>query len=269
MLGYAQGNAVGRLMRIYGIPFREKGYWVAGERNPVHKAVAKPEYHRKLSQAGKRKFQRGYRQWNTGKRLTAEHRQKITDGLLDHYKDRPGPLANRRGRRGVTFSRVPPPEASRGHMTTEPLNGKQFHVRSMPEAVFAGACLSNNIDLEYEAKTIDLGDMTYTPDFYLPAMDVHVEVKNFPSKYWLAKAIKAAELIRLAVLSELDAYMICILFGGHRALGSDETLPENMRRFLQPLTAAYLGEFLQARFFGPETVGRLTNDARELRRAIR
>jgi predicted nuclease of restriction endonuclease-like RecB superfamily len=37
----------------------------------------------------------------------------------------------------------------------------------------------NKIIWLYECKTFDLGDTTYTPDFYLPKTDMFVEIKGF------------------------------------------------------------------------------------------
>lgn len=36
---------------------------------------------------------------------------------------------------------------------------------------------------EYAPKTFDIGNQSYTPDFYLPDTDTYVEVKNFLGDY--------------------------------------------------------------------------------------
>lgn len=44
---------------------------------------------------------------------------------------------------------------------------------------FAKWCDNNKIKWQYEPKTFDLGNTTYTPDFYLPESDTYIEVKGF------------------------------------------------------------------------------------------
>lgn len=63
-------------------------------------------------------------------------------------------------------------------------NKKYF--RSSWEANFAKWCDLSGIKWEYEPKTFDLGNTTYTPDFYLPDFDLWIEVKG----YWRADAKK-------------------------------------------------------------------------------
>jgi len=54
-------------------------------------------------------------------------------------------------------------------------------VRSSWEANFARILKYLNITYEYEKQTFDLGDTTYTPDFYIPTKDTFYEVKGFLS----------------------------------------------------------------------------------------
>ena len=74
--------------------------------------------------------------------------------------------------------------------------GKQMHgnygyynntwMRSSWELNFAKWCDLSGIKWEYELKAFDLGDTTYTPDFYLPKFDLWIEVKG----YWRNDAKK-------------------------------------------------------------------------------
>ena len=57
-------------------------------------------------------------------------------------------------------------------------------MRSSWEIKFAHFLDCSNIKWKYEFKTFDLGDMTYTPDFYLPEFNCYVEIKG----WWRGKA---------------------------------------------------------------------------------
>lgn len=56
---------------------------------------------------------------------------------------------------------------------------KDIWMRSSYEIKYAKYLDEQNIFWEYEPKTFDLGDETYTPDFYLPSRDLWVEVKGY------------------------------------------------------------------------------------------
>ena len=63
---------------------------------------------------------------------------------------------------------------------------KGIHMRSSWEIAYAKHLDKNNIKWEYESKTFNLGNTTYTPDFYLPEKDLYIEVKG----YWRPDARK-------------------------------------------------------------------------------
>lgn len=63
---------------------------------------------------------------------------------------------------------------------------KDTWMRSSYELNFAKWCDLSNIKWLYESKTFDLGNCTYTPDFYLPEFDCHIEIKG----YWRDDAKK-------------------------------------------------------------------------------
>ena len=56
---------------------------------------------------------------------------------------------------------------------------KRITLRSSWEVLLAIWLDFSNIKWEYESKTFDLGETTYTPDFYLPEFDVWIEVKGY------------------------------------------------------------------------------------------
>jgi len=59
-----------------------------------------------------------------------------------------------------------------------PLQGKIW-LRSSYELKFAEYLDKNNIDWLYEIQTFDLGNTTYTPDFYLPTCNLFIEIKGY------------------------------------------------------------------------------------------
>jgi len=61
--------------------------------------------------------------------------------------------------------------------------GKIF-MRSSWEIAYAKYLDKKGIKWLYEPKTFNLGEMTYTPDFYLPEKDLYIEIKG----YWRADA---------------------------------------------------------------------------------
>jgi hypothetical protein len=58
-------------------------------------------------------------------------------------------------------------------------------MRSLWESSFAKWCDKNKIKWLYEPYRFNLGDYTYSPDFYLPEFDTYIEIKGYwklPSK---------------------------------------------------------------------------------------
>lgn len=56
---------------------------------------------------------------------------------------------------------------------------KNIYMRSSYEIAFAKWLNKNNIEYQYEPKTFDLYNSTYTPDFYLPEKNLWIEIKGF------------------------------------------------------------------------------------------
>jgi len=55
---------------------------------------------------------------------------------------------------------------------------KKTKCRSFYELNFARFLTCSHIKWKYESKTFDLGNTTYTPDFYLPEFDTYIEIKG-------------------------------------------------------------------------------------------
>lgn len=69
---------------------------------------------------------------------------------------------------------------------------KKIWMRSSYEIAYAKWLDRNNIGWIYEPKVFDLGDTTYTPDFYLPGTYTYVEIKGF----WRDDAKKKFKLFK-------------------------------------------------------------------------
>jgi predicted nuclease of restriction endonuclease-like RecB superfamily len=78
-----------------------------------------------------------------------------------------------------------------------PSHGKRIKykgicMRSSWEVSYAKYLDKNNWKWLYESKTFDLGNMTYTPDFYLSEDNAYVEIKG----YWRDNALLKYRLFR-------------------------------------------------------------------------
>lgn len=81
---------------------------------------------------------------------------------------------------------------------------KDYFMRSSWEVKFAKFLDANNITWLYESKTFDLGNCTYTPDFYLPETDEYIEIKGF----WRDDAKFKYELTKI-FYSEINLKLLC------------------------------------------------------------
>lgn len=73
-----------------------------------------------------------------------------------------------------------------------PNQGKVW-MRSGWEVKTADYLTANNIDWYYEFEWLDLGEIKYLPDFYLPELDVYIEVKGRKKGPDIEKVILAVE----------------------------------------------------------------------------
>jgi hypothetical protein len=88
---------------------------------------------------------------------------------------------------------------------------KSIKMRSSYEIAFAKWCKKWNVSYKYEPKVFDLGNTTYTPDFYLPETNEYIEIKG----YWRPEAKKKFKIflkkyneIRILVLEKEDLQKI-------------------------------------------------------------
>ena len=68
----------------------------------------------------------------------------------------------------------------------------KIYMRSSYEIAFAFFLDCSEVKYQYEPKFFDLGNTTYTPDFYLPEFDCYIEIKG----YWRDDAKKKFKLFK-------------------------------------------------------------------------
>jgi len=95
-----------------------------------------------------------------------------------------------------------------------PMFGKQTHgkfgyyknifMRSSYEIKFAYFLDCSGIKWKYEHKTFDLGNSTYTPDFYLPEFDCYIEIKGYWHPNNIKKFFKFINIYKLINIKILD-----------------------------------------------------------------
>jgi hypothetical protein len=116
------------------------------------------------------------------------------------------------GKMGSMYGKLPSPKTSHGKR----IKYKNITFRSSYEYLYARYLTKNRIKWLYESKTFDLGESTYTPDFYLPESNEYIEIKG----YWIPKAIKKFILfrkkyngIKIQVLNKIKLQSLRILGG--------------------------------------------------------
>jgi predicted nuclease of restriction endonuclease-like RecB superfamily len=114
--------------------------------------------------------------------LTQQTKDKISKTLLKYFKKNPDKI--RKGNKCHFFGKSSP--------HGKHINYSNIWMKSGWEEAFAKWCDRNNIGWVYEPKTFDLGDTTYTPDFYLPGTYKYIEIKGF----WRTDAKKKFKLFK-------------------------------------------------------------------------
>lgn len=92
--------------------------------------------------------------------LSKEHKEKIKKSMMGKNK----------GKNSALFGKIPQP--------IKRCKYKRIKMRSSWEVAYAKYLDKQGIKWLYESKTFDLGDTTYTPDFYLPESDTYIEIKG-------------------------------------------------------------------------------------------
>jgi hypothetical protein len=91
---------------------------------------------------------------------------------------------------------------------------KEIWMRSTWEVKYAKYLDKNKIKWHYEYKTFDLGNCTYTPDFYLPKTNEYIEIKG----WWRKNSLRRFKLfkklypkIKIKVLMNRDLQILGVL----------------------------------------------------------
>jgi hypothetical protein len=92
---------------------------------------------------------------------------------------------------------------------------KNIRMRSGWEVAYAKYLDKRGIKWQYESKTFDLGDTTYTPDFCLPETDTYIEIKGYfdkkgKDKFYLFKKLFPETIIKLYRYNHLKRMRILI-----------------------------------------------------------
>jgi len=118
-----------------------------------------------------------------GKRVTEETKEKNRN---IHIGKHPSEITLQKQREWCTGSKnpmygIPPPHGvgfGKGCYYDSPLQGKIW-LRSSYELAYAKYLDINRISWLYESKTFDLGNTTYTPDFFLLKENKFIEIKGY------------------------------------------------------------------------------------------
>ena len=106
--------------------------------------------------------------------MSNEHKNKIKKSMMGKNK----------GKKSALFGKVAP--------FIKRIKYKGIKMRSSWEVAYAKYLDKQGIKWQYEPKAFDLGNTTYTPDFYLPESDTYVEIKG----RWFKDAKKKFNLFR-------------------------------------------------------------------------
>ncbi len=96
---------------------------------------------------------------------------------------------------------------------TKKLLYKNIYMRSSWEVAYAKYLDAKGIKWLYESKTFDLGNTTYTPDFYLPEFNLYIEIKGYMRKVALNKIMKFKDNYELLVLNKKSLIYMGVLNG--------------------------------------------------------
>jgi len=168
-----------------------------------HKYVGIPKYihhhgpcssHFKKGHHPSNGFKKGHVPWNKDKtnvydKETLERMSKAKEGYISwnkgltniYTKDTIQKMSN--AKKGQNLGHSVPPNSGygKGCYYESQLQGKIW-LRSSYELKFAEWLDKNEIPWLYEIQTFDLGNTTYTPDFYLPTCNMFIEIKGYMKK---------------------------------------------------------------------------------------
>jgi len=176
-----------------GIPRYIRGHQLHGVNHPMYGKHQSIESRIKIGEGNKnkiiseevrKKISKGMIGINKDKKQSPERIMKQSIALKKYY-DSGGinytkgiPRPNIRGENNPVFINIDKCKCGKGNYYNSPLQGKIW-LRSSYELAYAKYLDSINEPWMYEMQTFDLGDTTYTPDFFLPRLELFIEVKGY------------------------------------------------------------------------------------------
>jgi len=88
---------------------------------------------------------------------------------------------------------------------------KNIWFHSSYEVAYARYLDYNNIKWQYEPETFNLGNTTYTPDFYLPKFNLYIEIKGFWREDSKKKYIKFKQKNTIVLLNQSKLHNLGIM----------------------------------------------------------
>lgn len=118
--------------------------------------------------------------WNKGKKATTEAIKHQSESHLNYKPTEKTKIKISKTMMGLNKGIIPSPKCGHGKRTyyDSSLQGRVCF-RSSYELAYAKYLDKNHILWTYETETFDLGDTTYTPDFFLPTSNLFVEIKGY------------------------------------------------------------------------------------------
>jgi len=167
-----------------------------GNKNPAKRL----EVREKISNTLKDRFS-GEKHPMFGKHHTEEAKQKNREkhlGKKPWNKGIPASEESKKRSSDSHFGHLPSPKTSRGKGSyyNSPLQGTVYF-RSSYELAYAKYLDINKILWMYEMETFDLGNTTYTPDFFLIGEEKFIEIKGYMRKECQEKINKFLEQYHL------------------------------------------------------------------------
>jgi hypothetical protein len=139
-----------------------------------------------------------------------EAKRQHADGTF--YKNsKPYPGHRRNKHTSAGFARLAGARSGRGNpmfgKTHRPTrvasrlpDGNRVCYRSTWEAAFAAYLAALRVDFQYEPKVFDFGHFTYLPDFFIPSLNLWVEIKGWMTPEGAAKIAALAAIQKVLVI---------------------------------------------------------------------
>ncbi len=165
-----------------------KESWNKGKKCPQLSNENHPmwsKHHTEESNQKNREKHLGKEPWNKGILASEETKQKMRKPKTKEHKNNISNTLTGRycGKDNSNFGKSPSQLCSkgRGSYYNSPLQGKVY-LRSSYEIAYAKYLDEHKILWMYEMETFDLGNTTYTPDFFLLQFEKFIEIKGYMRK---------------------------------------------------------------------------------------